>query len=98
MPVRELRLRARIDTLTDERDHARAETARLQRVLASKLGDRNLRNALILYLREQGWSYPKIGKRLGIDHTTAIYVCDPQNRERRRIRARERYRTRTREG
>lgn len=27
----------------------------------------------LLELREQGWSFPKLGIKFGIDHTTAVY-------------------------
>lgn len=34
-------------------------------------------------LRDQGLSYPEIGRRLGIHHTTAMYACDPKFRKRK---------------
>jgi orotate phosphoribosyltransferase-like protein len=43
-------------------------------------------------LRAQGLSYPEIGRRLDIHHTTAMYACDPQFRHRKRQSNRDRAR------
>lgn len=42
---------------------------------------RSLDYAEALRLREQGLSYPEIGRRLGVHHTTALYACNRAYRE-----------------
>lgn len=45
-------------------------------------------------LRAQGWSYPRIGRHLGIDHTSALYACDAYYRLQKTARTRARYQAR----
>lgn len=35
-------------------------------------------------LRAQGWSYARIGRLFGVNHTSVMYACDPAFRERRK--------------
>jgi DNA-directed RNA polymerase specialized sigma24 family protein len=89
--TRELRLRERIDTLSDERDRLRLEAASLRRILAARNAAKDDRALIMRGLRAAGWSYPQIARALGCSTETVSYWCRPERRQEQQRKSIMRY-------
>lgn len=47
------------------------------------------RRIISMYLRNRGWSYPKIGEFLNRDHTSIYHLLNPEPRRERHVRNKE---------
>lgn len=47
------------------------------------------RAAIAAYLRNRGWSYPRIGRFMKRDHSSIVHLLEPEKRQQRYIKVRE---------